>query len=67
VDIYVGATAIPDDDPRNQVYPGRFEYGGRYVIEDFVAGKETVNEAYLFNPRSSSRPSSKTRFTRLSE
>ena len=40
VDVYVGATAIPDDDPRNQVYPGSFSYGGGHVIEDFVAGKE---------------------------
>jgi uncharacterized protein (DUF39 family) len=78
VDIYVGATAIPDDDPRNKVYPGSFSYGGGHVIEDFIAGKdlkllassygtdcyprrkietyinkETVNEAYLYNPRNS--------------
>jgi L-aspartate semialdehyde sulfurtransferase len=39
VDVYLGATAIPDDDPRNQVYPGEFRYGGGHVIEDFVAGK----------------------------
>jgi L-aspartate semialdehyde sulfurtransferase len=76
VDIYIGATATPDDDPRNTVYPGAFKYGGGHVIEDFVAGKdirlavsaygtdcyprkkietyinkETVNEAYLYNPR----------------
>jgi L-aspartate semialdehyde sulfurtransferase len=76
VDIYVGATAMPDDDPRNKVYPGQFKYGGGHVIEEFVAGndirlrataygtdcypkkkietfinKETVNEAYLYNPR----------------
>lgn len=76
VDLYIGANALPDDDPRNQVYPGEFRYGGGHVIEDFVAGKnirlvaqafgtdcyprkrietyinkETVNEAYLYNPR----------------
>lgn len=76
VDIYIGATALPDEDPRNRVYPGVFAYGGGHVIEDFVRGKnikvtayaygtdcyprkrietyinrETVNEAYLFNPR----------------
>jgi uncharacterized protein (DUF39 family) len=39
VDVYVGATASPDDDPRNTVYPGAFKYGGGHVIEDFVAGK----------------------------
>lgn len=76
VDIYLGATAIPENDPRNQVYPGEFRYGGGHVIEDFVSGKDialsataygtdcyprkkidtyinkqTVNEAYLYNPR----------------
>jgi len=40
VDIYVGATAIPDDDPRNKVFPGEFKYGGGHVIEDLVAGKD---------------------------
>ena len=40
VDIYMGATATPDDDPRNTVYPGAFKYGGGHVIEDFVAGKD---------------------------
>ncbi len=40
VDIYLGATALPADDPRNKVYPGTFRYGGGHVIEDFVAGKE---------------------------
>lgn len=78
VDIYIGATASPDDDPRNTVYPGAFKYGGGHVIEDFVGGKDikltataygtdcyprkkiethinkdTVNEAYLYNPRNS--------------
>lgn len=40
VDIYLGATALPDDDPRNQVFPGEFKYGGGHVIEDLVAGKD---------------------------
>lgn len=39
VDIYIGATAIPDDDPRNKVYPGEFRYGGGHVIEAFVNGE----------------------------
>lgn len=76
VDVYIGATALPEEDPRNSVYPGSFRYGGGHVIEDFVAGKniklvayaygtdcyprrrietyiskDTVNEAYLYNPR----------------
>ena len=40
VDIYMGATGIPDDDPRNKVFPGEFKYGGAHVIEDLVAGKD---------------------------
>jgi len=40
VDIYIGATTLPDDDPRNKVYPGEFKYGGAHVIEDLVAGKD---------------------------
>ena len=40
VDVYVGATATPDDDPRNTVYPGAFKYGGGHVIEEFVNGKD---------------------------
>jgi len=40
VDIYLGATAMPDDDPRNKVYPGEFAYGGAHVIQEIVAGKD---------------------------
>jgi|UniRef100_A0A7C3Z205 uncharacterized protein (DUF39 family) len=40
VDIFLGATAIPDDDPRNKIFPGEFPYGGGHVIEDLVAGKD---------------------------
>ena len=40
VDIFLGATAIPDEDPRNRIHPGEFNYGGGHVIEDLVAGKD---------------------------
>ncbi len=40
VDICLGATALPDDDPRNRVHPGEFRYGGGHVIEDLVTGKD---------------------------
>jgi len=40
VDVYIGATALADDDPRNKVFPGEFRYGGAHVIEDLVAGKD---------------------------
>jgi uncharacterized protein (DUF39 family) len=41
-DILLGATAMPDDDPRNAVYPGQFLYGGAHIIEELVAGKKVV-------------------------
>lgn len=40
VDIIIGCTAIPDDDPRNRTHPGDFNYGGGHVIEEFVAGRD---------------------------
>jgi uncharacterized protein (DUF39 family) len=48
VDILVGATAIPDDDPRNQVYPGEFKYGGGHVIHDLVAGESVRLEGKAY-------------------
>lgn len=48
VDILVGATAIPEDDPRNQVYPGEFRYGGGHLIQDLVAGKPVRLEARAY-------------------
>ena len=40
VDIFLGATALPDDDPRNRNHPGDFSYGGGHVIEELVAGND---------------------------
>ncbi|MBI2868419.1 MAG: homocysteine biosynthesis protein [Chloroflexi bacterium] len=40
VDLFLGATAIPDDDPRNRTHPGEFNYGGGHVIEELVAGRD---------------------------
>lgn len=40
VDLYLGATALPDDDPRNKLHPGEFAYGGAHAIEDLVSGKD---------------------------
>jgi uncharacterized protein (DUF39 family) len=47
-DIMIGANALPDDDPRNAVYPGLFKYGGAHVIEDLVAGKKVRLEAKAY-------------------
>jgi uncharacterized protein (DUF39 family) len=40
VDLIIGAGALPDDDPRNRIHPGEFNYGGGHVIEELVAGKD---------------------------
>ncbi len=39
VDVYLGATGLPEGDPENKVFPGLFRYGGGHLIEDLVAGK----------------------------
>jgi uncharacterized protein (DUF39 family) len=48
VDIYLGATAVPDDDPRNKVYPGEFKYGGAHVIQEIVSGADVRLEATAY-------------------
>jgi uncharacterized protein (DUF39 family) len=40
VDLFIGANALPDDDPRNRIHPGEFNYGGGHIIEELVAGKD---------------------------
>jgi len=40
VDLYIGAAVSTEDDPKNKVFPGKFQYGGAHVIEDLVAGKD---------------------------
>ncbi|HUT97046.1 MAG TPA: homocysteine biosynthesis protein [Dehalococcoidales bacterium] len=48
VDLFIGANALPDDDPRNKIYPGEFNYGGGHVIEELVAGKDIRLEATAY-------------------
>jgi len=48
VDFFLGATALPDDDPKNRIYPGEFRYGGGHVIEELVAGKDVRLEAVAY-------------------
>lgn len=48
VDVYLGATQIPETDPANKNFPGEFNYGGGHVIEDLVAGKEILLEAFAY-------------------
>lgn len=48
VDLYLGATQIPDDDPENKVFPGEFKYGGGHVIHDLVAGQDVRLDAVSY-------------------
>jgi len=48
VDVYLGCTQLPEDDPRNKVHPGEFKYGGGHVIEDLVAGKDIKLSAQAY-------------------
>ncbi|MFC1863294.1 homocysteine biosynthesis protein, partial [Thermodesulfobacteriota bacterium] len=48
VDVYLGATAVSDDDPRNRDFPGEFKYGGGHVIEELVAGKDIKLKAKAY-------------------
>ncbi len=45
VDLYIGATELPVDDPANKVFPGEFSYGGAHVIEDLVRGRDVLLRA----------------------
>jgi L-aspartate semialdehyde sulfurtransferase len=47
-DVYLGVTAMPDEDPRNAVFPGEFRYGGGHVIHDLVAGERVLLEATAY-------------------
>lgn len=40
VDFFLGATAMSEDDPRNKIFPGKFAYGGAYILEELVAAKD---------------------------
>lgn len=48
VDLFVGATQVAKDDPLNKVHPGEFKYGGGHVIQDLVAGKDVLLEAFAY-------------------
>jgi len=48
IDFFVGSNALPDDDPRNKIRPGEFNYGGGHLIEELVAGKDVRLEASAY-------------------
>ncbi len=39
-DVYLGATAVPEDSPKNRLHPGLFLYGGAHVINELAAGRK---------------------------
>jgi len=48
VDLFLGAAALAEDEPRNKVYPGAFRFGGGYVIEKLVRGEDLLLTAYAY-------------------
>ncbi len=60
VDILIGCTAVPDDDPRNRQHPGEFAYGGGHVIEELAAGRDVRLEASAYGTDCYPRKSVKT-------
>jgi uncharacterized protein (DUF39 family) len=48
VDTYIGAAQLPENDPENKVFPGKFTYGGAHVIHDLVARKPIRLEATAY-------------------
>ena len=48
-DVYLGANALPDVDPRNaDNHRGAFRYGGAHVIEELAAGKKVLLTAKAY-------------------
>ena len=48
VDCYLGAAQVRDGDPCNEVYPGKFSYGGGHVITDLLSGKAVTLRAKAY-------------------
>ncbi len=48
VDVYIGATEVPEHDPLNRDHPGDFSYGGGHVIEELVAGEDVRLKAIAY-------------------
>jgi len=48
VDLFIGATEIPDEDPANRIHPGLFKYGGGHVIQDLISGKDVFLKAISY-------------------
>ena len=40
VDIFLGATGLPENDPANLYFPGEFRFGGGHIIEKLIRGEK---------------------------
>ncbi len=60
-DLFLGAASLPDNDPRNSVYPGNFSFGGGHVIEKLVKGKDLNLEIQAYGTDCYPRKELKTR------
>ncbi len=63
VDVYLGATQMPENDPLNRMYPGKFLYGGGHLIEDLINGKKIDFRAESYGTDCYPRKEFKTKFT----
>ena len=63
VDCYLGATQVPDRDPVNSKFPGKFEFGGGHVIEKLVKGESVELFAYSYGTQEYPRRDLRTRIT----
>jgi len=48
IDLFLGASALPKDGPRNSIYPGEFKYGGGHLISELVRGEDVLLEAETY-------------------
>ena len=48
VDLYIGATELQENDPKNSNGKGSFKYGGGHVIQDLIAGKDVKLKATAY-------------------
>lgn len=63
VDCYLGATQLRDRDPANSNFPGKFDFGGGYVMEKLVRGEEIELTAYSYGTQEYPLRDLKTKFT----
>ncbi len=63
VDVYLGATQMPENDPLNRMYPGKFLYGGGHLIEDLIRKKKIDFRAESYGTDCYPRKEFKTKIT----